>query len=124
MNEIFEQFNNILKDKNIDLNQILGDEKSEETNTSSDFDFNFDLDTLLKFKNIFNKINDSNSPRNNLLNSLKPFLKDNKKYQLNQYIKIANLITAIESMEKKEESHKEINPDLALYVILILLIAK
>lgn len=123
MDEIFEKFNNILKDKDIDLKQVLGDNGQQENNTEFS-DFDFDINTIIKLKNIFSKINNSNSPRNNLLNSLKPFLKDNKKQKLNQYIKIANLLSAFESMNENENQPKDNNPDLALYIILILLIAK
>lgn len=87
MSDIMNKFNNILKDKNIDLNKVLGDE--EKSNSS---DFNLDLDTIIKFKNIFGQLNNKNSPRNALLYSLKPFLRDNRKEKLDQYIKIANLL--------------------------------
>lgn len=91
MSDIINKFNNILKDKNIDLGKILGDEPE-----SHPLDFDFDLDTILKFKKIFNQINDSNCPRNNLLYSLKPFLREEKKQKLDQYIKIANLLKVLE----------------------------
>ena len=96
MNDIINKFSNILKDKNIDLNKILGDEEE------SDFpDFEFDLDTIIKLKNIFTQINDKNNPRNKLLYSLKPFLGKEKQSKLDKYIKIANLLKIIELMEQK-----------------------
>lgn len=105
IDNILGKFNNILKDKNIDLNSILSDEEKEAGNSSdssnnsdsdSQMDFNFDLDTILKMKQIFNKINsNNNNPRNTLLNSLKPFLREDRKKKLNQYIQISNLLGII-----------------------------
>ena len=88
MNDVINKFNNILKEKNIDIGNILGDE-GDKTNP---LDFNFDLDTIIKFKNIFNHLNNNNSPRNTLLHSLKPFLRPNRREKPEQYIKIANLL--------------------------------
>ena len=90
-NDIINKFNNILKDKDINIGKILNDNDEEK----SPLDFDFDLDTILKFKNIYQKINDNNNPRNRLLYSLKPFLRDSRKKKLDKYIKIANLIGVI-----------------------------
>lgn len=91
MNDIIGKFNDILKEKNINLGEILGD--NNENNNPLDFDF--DLDTILKFKNIYQKINDNNNPRNRLLYALKPFLRDSRKKKLDEYIRIANLLGVI-----------------------------
>ena len=90
-NDIIGKFNDILKEKNINLGEIIGD--NEEKNEPLNFDF--DLDTIIKFKNIYKKINDNNNPRNRLLYSLKPFLRESRKEKLDEYIKIANLIGVI-----------------------------
>ena len=71
LNDVVQKFNNILKEKNIDLNKILGNEESK----NQPLDFDFDLDTIIKFKNIYQKINDANNPRNRLLYSLKPLIR-------------------------------------------------
>jgi hypothetical protein len=101
MNDIINKFNNILKEKNIDINKVLGDEEQSEP-----LDFNFDLDTILKFKSIFNKLNDNNSPRNALLNSLRPYLRENRQKKLNQYIKIANLLGIIAILNEDSDEKK------------------
>lgn len=97
MSDIMNKFNTILKEKNIDIGKILGDEPE-----SSPLDFDFDLDTIIKLKKIFNKINDSNCPRNNLLYSLKPFLREEKRKKLDQYIKIANLLNVLELLNQDD----------------------
>ena len=95
ISDIINKFNNILKDKNIDLSKVLGDEEEK----SEPLDFDFDLDTIIKLKNIFGQINDKNNPRNKLLYSLKPFLGKEKQIKLDQYIKIANLLQIMEFMK-------------------------
>ena len=97
MSDVISKFSNILKDKNIDLGKILGDEQE-----SNPLDFDFDLDTIIKFKKIFNQINSSNSPMNNLLYSLKPFLREEKQQKLDQYIKIANLLGVLEIINQND----------------------
>lgn len=101
MNDIIGKFNDILKDKNIDVNKILGDKPE-----SNPLDFDFDLDTILKFKNIFGQINNNNNPRNALLKSLKPFLRDNRKEKLDQYMKIANVLGVLAILNENSGDKK------------------
>ncbi len=96
MNDVINKFNNILKEKDIDIGKILGDEPQ-----SNNFNFDFDLETIIKLKNIFSQINNNNSPRNCLLNSLKPFLRKERKEKLDQYIKIANLLSVLTILNEK-----------------------
>ena len=95
--EILGKFTDILKEKNIDLNNLAGVESSTPADNS---DFSLDIDTILKIKDIMSKINKNQScPRNKLLHSLQPYLKDEKKEKLNQYIKIANLLSVLDSFD-------------------------
>ncbi len=121
--EVLNKFSDILKEKNIDLNNIMNNsdncENAEEGNNS---DFSFDMDTILKMKDIFTAMNKSkDSPRNKLLYSLKPYLENTKKEKLEQYVKIANLLTALESMNNFQ-SFKNSDYDFILIIILVLLI--
>lgn len=96
ISELIGKFSNILKEKNIDLNEIT---KNEQTSSESlaNSDFSIDLETILKIKNIIQKINQNDcSPRNAVLQSLKPYLEIEKKEKLDKYIKIANLLTILE----------------------------
>lgn len=153
--EILNKFSNILKEKNIDLNRLVGEnlisptncdikniinncadkntEKKEDsfcessTKDNSDFnnlDFNLDIETILKIKNIIDKINKSNNnPRNTLLSALKPYLKNNKKEKLEQYIKIANLLSVLEGIDSNiKPKFSENNYDFILILTLFLLI--
>lgn len=121
--EVLNKFSDILKDKNIDLNNIINNVNNDSNdNISNDNDFSFDVDTILKIKTIFSAINkNKDCPRNKLLYSLKPYLENTKKEKLEQYIKIANLLTALESMNSLEVQ-KNSDYDFILIIILILLI--
>ena len=96
---VLGKFQDILKEKNIDLNNILSSSSNEQNNNYSENNsnsFDFDINTILIMKNIMDKINNQNNPRNNLLYSLKPFLRSDKKEKLEQYIKISNILTILE----------------------------
>lgn len=115
LNDIISKFNNILKDKDINLGEIFNNNNNDDNNNSENnnqSDFNIDIETLIKFKDIFQKINDNNNPRNRLLYSLKPFLKDSRKKKLDEYIKIANLLVIMNI----------INDMNSLYLILIIIL--
>lgn len=132
--EIISKFSNILKEKDIDLNNIVGgnnnpptdsDEKNSNFESNSDdFNFNLDIDTILKIKNIMSSINkNSKSPRNNLLLALKPYLEDSKKEKLEQYIKIANLLSVLETFDTNSPiKFSESNYDFVLILTLFLLL--
>ena len=120
--EILGKFTDILKEKNIDLNNLAGGPSSPPADNS---DFSLDIDTILKIKDIMSKINQNqNCPRNKLLYSLEPYLKNDKKEKLEQYIKIANLLSVMENLDlgfsfgnKNKQDH-----DFILIITLFLLI--
>ena len=124
INNVFEKFSEILKEKDIDLNNIIGSEQSNENNNSNNNDFSFDINTIMKIKNIMDNMNNKNSPRNQLLMSLKPYLEDEKKEKLEQYIKIANLLSVLSSLDEQKSFKflKDSQYDFVLMLILFLLI--
>lgn len=94
--EVFNKFSDILKDKNIDLNNLTGGQ----TPPAKDSDFSLDIDTILKIKDILGKLNKNHDcPRNKVLSSLKPYLQDDKKEKLEKYMKIANLLSVMEDLD-------------------------
>ena len=133
--DIINKFSSILKEKDIDLNKIVGEHssptdfdgnfenKKEESNfkdsdSSNNFDFNLDIDTILKIKDILSKLN-----RNNLLLALKPYLENDKKEKLEQYIKIANLLSVLENFDTQfKPKFTESNYDFVLILTLFLLL--
>ncbi len=118
---LLNNFSEILKEKDIDINNILGG--NNPPNPDND-DFSFDINTILKIKDIMSSMNNQNGPRNQLLYSLKPYLEDTKKEKLEQYIKIANLLSVLDSFDDKHSFKflKDSNYDFVLMLILFLLI--
>lgn len=135
--EVISKFQNILKEKDIDLNNLasnISSNNSENTcndgqnnNTCSDnnSDFSLDIDTILKIKDVISKINQNRDcSRNKLLHSLKPYLEENKRDKLEQYIKIANLLSILETQNINISflNQKEKGYDYILIITLFLLI--
>ena len=119
--EIFSKFSDILKEKNIDLNNVAGGTPPPAESS----DFSLDIDTIMKIKDIMSKINrNQDCPRNKLLYSLKPYLEDEKKEKLEQYIKIANLLSVAENLDLGINFLKENEKgyDFILIITLFLLI--
>lgn len=88
--------------------------KEEQTNTNTtkqnnNFDFsNIDMDTFMKMSSAFGKINNSkNDPRANLLNSLKPYLRDNKKDKLDNYMNLLNVAKIAEIVKDNNKENKK-----------------
>ena len=115
--EMMQNFSKMLSNQNSQSTQ--NEQKSEhnssnqnhnENNTSNNFDFNnIDMDTIMKFSSAFGKIkNTKNDPRANLLNSLKPYLRDEKKGKIDQYL---NLLNVSKIAEIIKDNNKETNND-------------
>lgn len=75
-------------------------------NTNFNFD-NIDMNTILKMKSVIKNLNTNNDPRSNLLNSLKPYLRNSRKEKIDQY---ANLLSFAKIAELLKNDNKE-KPD-------------
>ena len=114
--DVLNNFSEILKEKDIDLNKIIGGENdtppdNNDSENSND-NFQFDINTILKIKDIINSLNNKNA--------LKPYLQDTKKEKLEQYIKIANLLSVLDSFDDKN-SFKFLNSDNYDFVLMLIL---
>ena len=78
------------------------------TNSNNNFDFsNIDMNTIMKMSSVLGKMNNSkDDPRANLLNSLKPYLRDTKKGKLDNYMNLLNVTKIAEIMK---DTNKENN---------------
>lgn len=79
-------------------------------NSIPNFDFsNIDMNTIMKISSAFGNMNNNkNDPRANLLNSLKPYLRDNKKEKLDSYVNLLNM-SKIAEVLKNTNINKENN---------------
>ena len=124
MSDVFEKLNSIAGNNNIspdmvnNLFNMLNNSSNSEThnsNTSNDTSQNFnnasassnsqntsfnnngiDFETIMKMKSIIDKMNVKDDPRSNLLQSLKPYLKDSRKSKVDQYIQLMNMSKVLE----------------------------
>lgn len=76
-------------------NNLNNSNVSNSSNTSSQngsFDLgNIDMNTILKMKSVMDGLNSSNDPSSNLLQSLKPYLREERKEKVDKYANILNV---------------------------------
>ena len=67
------------------------------------------MNTILKMKSVMEKLNQKDDPRSNLLYSLKPYLRDEKKEKLDQYTNLLNVakIAELFKNDNKETSKND-----------------
>lgn len=82
------------------------------SNNLNNFDFGkIDINTIMKAKNIMEKMNNSNDPRSNLLDSLKPYLRENKKEKLDQYANLMNFTKIAEILKADNNFNNNSNTE-------------
>ena len=103
VNNLFKMFNNSSNSNNSNTNNSDSyNNNFDNTSTSSnhqDSSYNnssIDFETIMKMKSIIDKINVKDDPRSNLLQSLKPYLNENRKSKVDQYIQLMNMSKVLE----------------------------
>lgn len=89
------------------LSSMLNSSNSSSSSQSAqDNGLNIDMATLMKMTSIINKMNSNDSASKNLLQSLKPYLRDSRKDKLDQYSNLLNVAKIAEVMknDKKENT--------------------
>ena len=120
MDDVFQKLNSIISDKETadNLKNIINNFNTSSTNSSQAFDDekdktyqnntknnssdipNFDINTIIKLKNLMDKFNNSNNDsRANLLLALKPYLTDSKKEKIDLYIKFLKILNVAEALD-------------------------
>ena len=96
LKEFINNFQNSSQEDNTNIN----DDSNNGNNNSNNF--NFDINTMMKMKSIMDKMNSSrNDPRSNLLQSLKPYLNNNRKERLDQYMQFLNISKVLEAFNSE-----------------------
>ena len=97
-NEFISSFNNFDK-KNSQTYESVDD-----SDTSF---FNLDMNTIFRMKKIIDGMNyNQNNPRNNLLLSLKPYLRPERRPKVDQYIKFFNMGNMMENFNSMGGENK------------------
>ena len=101
----FSKMMNNNSNSSTDSNNTGNFNNSKTSNNFNNFDFNnIDMNTIMKMKNIMEKLNNSNDPRSNLLASLKPYLRENRKEKLDQYANLMNFAKIAEVLKSENIS--------------------
>lgn len=91
----FENLQAILANMNSSSDDNENSYNNQDNNNNN---FNFDFATIMKMKTIMDSFNSNkNSPEANLLLSLKPYLNNNRKQKLDQYIQFLNISKVLEA---------------------------
>ena len=106
--EMIQNFSKILNQNNTNNNSSSNTSNSNQSsNSNSSFNMNsLDMDTVMKITSAFNKMNDKNDPRTNLLYSLKPYLRETRKEKLDQYVNLLNVSKIAEILKDDKKENK------------------
>ena len=117
--EMIQNFSKMLSNQNsnnhTNTNNSQNINSSQNTNPNtqnnsnqSNFDFsNIDPNTIMKLSSVIGKMkNTKDDPRANLLNSLKPYLRDTKKEKLDNYINLLNVSKIAEIMKDNNKENQ------------------
>ena len=121
--EMIQNFSKILSSQNNSNNDNSNFNANTNTNTNTsnqsinnsnnNFDMSgIDMNTIMKMSSVFQKMNNTkNDPRANLLNSLKPYLRDGKKEKLDNYMNLLNVSKIAEIMKENNKPNNKENND-------------
>ena len=103
--EMIQNFSSMINKNNNNATNNHNNKNSNNNNNNFDFS-NIDMNTIIKMKSIVENLNNSNDPRSNLLYSLKPYLREERKEKIDQY---ANLLNVAKIAEIFKNENKENN---------------
>jgi len=82
---------------------------SQNSSDNTNFNFNnIDMNTILKMKSVMENLNTNNDPRSNLLNSLKPYLRNSRKEKIDQYANLLNFAKIAELLKKDNKEKPDV----------------
>ncbi len=107
--EMIQNFSKLLSNNNNNSHNTNNPNKnsntySKNTKTNSNFDFSsIDMNTIMKMKTVMEKMNSSSDPRSNLLESLKPYMREGKKEKIDQYANLLKMANVAEIMKNDQK---------------------
>ena len=102
--------NNNNNNFNTNTNTDTNTSSQSRTNSNNNFDISgLDMNTIMKMSSVFQKMNNTkNDPRANLLNSLKPYLREGKKDKLDNYMNLLNVTKIAEIMKENNKENNDV----------------
>ena len=89
--EMIENFTKMMNNNKNTYNNDSNTNNANNQNTNFDLS-NIDMATVMKITSAFNNMNNNNNDaKTNLLNSLKPYLRDEKRGKLDNYMNLINM---------------------------------
>ena len=73
---------------------------------NSSNNFNIDPATLMKMTSLINSLNKKDNPGNNLLHSLKPYLRNSRKDKIDQYANLLNITRIADAIKNDKKENK------------------
>ncbi|MBQ2937557.1 MAG: hypothetical protein IJE05_01530 [Clostridia bacterium] len=110
--EMIQNFSKMLSNQeninNTQESRSPNNSSSNNNNNNSNFDLsNIDMNTIMKMSSVLGKVqNSKDDPRANLLNSLKPYLRDSKKGKFDNYMNLLNVAKIAEIMKDNNKENK------------------
>ena len=97
------------QNQNSNFNQTNNSNQNTQS-SNNNFDFSgIDMNTIMKMSSVIGKMNNSkDDPRANLLNSLKPYLRDSKKGKLDNYMNLLNVTKIAEIMKENNKENNDV----------------
>ncbi|MGN1310407.1 MAG: hypothetical protein ACI4VP_01635 [Clostridia bacterium] len=96
VNNLMNMLNNTSNNSNNTQDNNYHSEDASNQSQSTQNTSNIDFETILKMKSIIDKMNVKDDPRSNLLESLKPYLKESRRSKVDQYVQLMNISRVIE----------------------------
>lgn len=109
--EMIQNFSSMMSQNKQNNSSNTSNNTASNNTNNSNFDFSqIDMNTILKMKSVMEKLNTSNDPRSNLLYSLKPYLREEKKGKLDQYANLLNVAKIAEIFNNNNNNNNKENP--------------
>lgn len=101
--------NDILNSLNTSDKSSSTNNSTQDTSSNSNTTNNIDINTILKIKEIMDKINSThNDKRSHLLMALKPFLRESRQTKLDQYMKLLDIAPLLEMFKNDNGGDKNV----------------
>lgn len=94
VNNLFNMLNNSNSSNNANNSSDSSNSNSNQSNENNSN--GIDIETIMRMKSIIDKMNVKDDPRANLLQSLKPYLKESRQSKVDQYIQLMNMSKVME----------------------------
>ena len=104
-----DMINTLMSLMNNSSNTSQNEQDNNYSSNNDNYQNNIDFDTILRMKSIIDKMNLKNDPRSNLLESLKPYLKESRRNKIDQYVQLMNMSKVMESFNLFNGDNKNVS---------------